>query len=461
MQRGMRVALAGAAAWIVLGLGLDVAAQGLDGEAARRLQGALAVQAATRAHLRLLGDATTCADARFVSYRRSDKEPDVVDQWYVASQLWADAQLTATASGAPTPPTRTPTRSPTPLTRTPTPTPTRPPTPDELEARCHLDKGFIFLDRLWDYSTGGYYPLSDPSGTAVVRGVRYSDDNALAGLSLLAAAASQSDPLLRQRYLHAARREAEFLTESGLWDGTFGGGFWWTTNKGDTPEGKPAHTNALAALFFARLHNATNLEADRAWALRTLLWLDTILYDPSKRLYRWSVGYQDREARLGAILSERYFNYDQGIAIEAQTLAARLDGDPNRLPRARGVGEALHEAFWGRELGGYNLEAGIEQVYTAFAAWTSLGHLALHDADGDARWLDLARRNADALTASLRGVDGAYAQRHYRCVDRRAPGCESVVFKWAFDQTRDTAAQAWIQHLQTAIARRTAPPRLP
>src|SRR5215210_6399043 len=198
MRRGIRVALAGAAAWIMLGLGLDVAAQGLDGEAARRLQGALAVQAATRAHLRLLGDATTCAEARFVSYRRSDKESDVVDQWYVASQLWADAQLLASAVSVAPPPARTPTpptRSPTPAARTPTPTPTRPPTPDELEARCHLDKGFIFLDRLWDYSTGGYYPLSDPSGTAVIRGLRYSDDNALAGLSLLAAAATQPDPL--------------------------------------------------------------------------------------------------------------------------------------------------------------------------------------------------------------------------------------------------------------------------
>ena len=39
----------------------------------------------------MLGDAFTCPDARFASYRRSTAEPDITDQWYVASQLWADA----------------------------------------------------------------------------------------------------------------------------------------------------------------------------------------------------------------------------------------------------------------------------------------------------------------------------------------------------------------------------------
>src|SRR5262245_18000022 len=35
----------------------------------------------------------TCPDARLVSYRRSTAEPEIADQWYVASQLWADAVL--------------------------------------------------------------------------------------------------------------------------------------------------------------------------------------------------------------------------------------------------------------------------------------------------------------------------------------------------------------------------------
>ena len=74
---------------------LLVAAQSPSDEAATRLSAAAAVQGTTRARLGVLGDAFTCPDARFVSFRRSDAEPAIVDQWYVASQLWADALLLA------------------------------------------------------------------------------------------------------------------------------------------------------------------------------------------------------------------------------------------------------------------------------------------------------------------------------------------------------------------------------
>jgi hypothetical protein len=417
--------------------------------AAGTLEDAVATQAATRAQLRVLGDAFTCVEARFVSYRRSDVRLETVEQWYVASQLWADAVLWLAASGHGSAPSAGGGPA----------VPRRPVPPagwDPSEARCHLDKGFVFLDRLWDHASDGYFPNSDPAATVVDRGARYADDNALGGLALLAAAATAPDGPLRQRYLHAARREADFLAESGVWDETFGGGFWWNTDRGDGPEGKPAHTNAVAALFFARLHEATGLDAYREWALRTILWLDTVLYDPNRQLYRWSARYEDPAGRAGAVVQDRYFNYDQGVAIEAQLLAAGLDGDPSRLTRAQGVGRALHAAFRDREGGGYNLEAGVEQVYAAYAAWASLGHLALYDVDGDAAWLEMARQNAEGLAASLGEPDGGYAYRHYRCVDRLARGCESGRFPRIVDRTRDTAAQAWMQHLQTVIARRVA-----
>src|SRR5919197_4521033 len=66
-------------------------------ETSAHLAAATAIQAQTRARLGVLGDAFTCADARLVSFRRSDAEPEIVDQWYVASQLWADAVLLETA----------------------------------------------------------------------------------------------------------------------------------------------------------------------------------------------------------------------------------------------------------------------------------------------------------------------------------------------------------------------------
>lgn len=417
-----------------------------DAEASARLDGAALTQWATRARLGLLEGGHTCAQAGFVAYRRSDAEPDVADEWYVASQLWADAALLAAARG--------PTGASGPATRASAP---RPPTWwSAPEARCHLDKGFLFLDRLWDSRTGGYYPRFDLTTSRVDRETRYTDDNALTGLALLAAAETAPDQAARGRYLASASREAGFLVGSGLWDHTFGGGFWWTMDKGDTEEGKPAQTNALAALFFGRLYEATRVTVHREWALRTLAWMDAALYDPAHKLYRWGVRYQDPERRAGpAIWSDRYFNYDQGIAIEAQIVAARLDGDARRLARARGIGQALHTGFWSRDGRGYNLQLGVEQVFTSYASWASLGHLALHDLDRDPGWLDMARAHADALRVTLGESDGSYAYRHYQCVDTHAPGCEAGGFPWVVDRTSDTSAQAWMQQLQTGLARRS------
>ncbi|HZO28899.1 MAG TPA: hypothetical protein VFH48_23240, partial [Chloroflexota bacterium] len=154
--------------------------------------------------------------------------------------------------------------------------------------------------------------------------------------------------------------------------------------------------------------------------------------------------------------SERFFNYDQGLAIEAQLAVAQLDGNKDRIARARVIGDAMHTAFWSRERGGYNLEAGVEQVFTSYAAWTSLGHLALYAQDGQEKWLQMAQTNAKALTANAAQPDGSYALRYYACVDNRAPGCNVGRPRWSADPTRDTAAQAWAQHLQTALARSIA-----
>jgi hypothetical protein len=414
-------------------------------ETSARLTAAAAIQGATRARLGVLGDAFACPDARFTSYRRSDAEPQFADQWYVASQLWADAVLLRVAAPiAPGPAEAEPLLI----------------GWDAQDSRCYLDKGFVFLDRLWDFTSAGYFARANPVGANVDTGARYTDDNLIAGLAFLDTARTTSDPYSVRRYIHAAQREADFLLleSTGLWDATFGGGFWWNTGRGDTREGKPAQTNALAALFFARLYGATNNASHRDWALRSLLWLDTILYDPSQHLYRWSVGFEDIPRRTGAVVSQRYFNYDQGIAIEAQLAAMGLDGDQNRLTRARDIARGTQAAFWSAELGGYSLEKGVPQVFTSYGAWTSLGYLALYDADMDPSWLDPVRANVRALESTLRESDGGFAYRAYRCVDRVAKGCASGQVAQVIDRTRDTAAQAWVQHLQSAIAERTTTP---
>lgn len=413
-------------------------------EASQSLRSAQRTQQVTRGTLRILSSGTRCAESRFVAYRRSDREPEIVDQWYVVSQLWADAALLESDHRRllARPDVRLAMRQ------------ARAPEWDERDARCHVDKGFVFLDRLWDDEEGGYYPRSNPNGTKITRKEQYADDNALAGLALLAAAEAADGSFSRDYYLYAAVLEAEYLQESGLWDDTFGGGFWWSTGLGDTDEGKPAQTNALAALFFARLFAVTGNPIHRDAALSTIGWLDAALFDPERNLYRWSVRYaRPNERSGGPVRSDRFFNYDQGLAIEAQLAISKLDGNQDRVARAKAIGDSLHTAFWHRERGGYNLEAGVEQVFTSYAAWTSLGHLALHAQDGDQRWLQMAQANAKALTTSAGQPDGSYALRYYACVDGRAPGCNVGRPRWSADQTRDTAAQAWAQHLQTALAR--------
>lgn len=412
-------------------------------EAAQQIRSAQRTQRSTRGTLRVLGGGVRCADARFISYKRSDREPDVVDQWYVVSQLWADAALLA-ADGD-NPKLRAEVRSTNRQARTQQ--------WDEDDARCHLDKGFVFLDRLWDDEEGGYYPRSNQNGSRISDKAQYADDNALAGLALLAAAESADDGFSRDYYVYAAVQEAQYLQESGLWDDTFGGGFWWSTGLGDSEEGKPAQTNALAAVFFARLYGVTGNPAHLDAAVTTLDWLDERLFDAQRNLYRWSVRYErPAEKAGGPIRADRYFNYDQSIAIEALLAMAAIDGDKGKIARARAIGDALHTAFWGKERGGYNLEMGVEQVYTSYAAWTSMGHLALYAQNGDDKWLKMARANAQALASTTAEADGGYALRHYPCRDVRAAGCTDGRTRWVVDRTRDTAAQAWVQHLQVALA---------
>ena len=73
----------------------------------------------------------------------------------------------------------------------------------------------------------------------------------------------------------------------------------------------------------------------------------------------------------------------------------------------------------------------------------------------------MARSNADALARRLREPDGGYAYRAYRCVEvqpRTARGCEQGDVRVAVDHTRDTSAQAWIQHLDTVLGVAETPP---
>src|SRR5437763_1350934 len=130
------------------------------------------------------------------------------------------------------------------------------------------------------------------------------------------------------RYLSRAIAVGEYLTRGPLWDDVFDGGFWWNSRRGDSVEGKPAQSNALAALLFLRLHALTGAQHWRSWAARTLAWLDAALWDAAADLTWYSVRYADPARRRGRALERRYFNYDQAILVEALVWEARLRGPP-------------------------------------------------------------------------------------------------------------------------------------
>jgi hypothetical protein len=406
-----------------------------EARAAAQLERARETRAFTEQHYQYLAGGPDCPRAVFVSYRHSERAPDISDQWYDVSQIWADLAL------AP---------------------------PDEPLARCWAIRGFTFLDRLWDRATpiGGFFPRSDLDGEQVVKVDKYADDNSLAGLAWLEAASLSPDPLERELMLARARATADFLMEGDLWDDTFGGGFWWNTHRGDMLEGKPAQTNGLAAEFFLQLYGMTDEPAYRAWAENLLDWLDRRLYEPAARLYRWSIHFDDRQQHRGEQVSDRFFSYDQSILIEAHLLAYRLlGGEERHLERARSLGRRLDPVFWDDGHGGYNLEAGIPQVFTVYSAWLTPGLLLLYEQDGDPYWLDRASANVDALNRTVRDpASGGYAQRHYLCRDPNAPGCGGGA-PWAIGPERQVVDQAWMQRAQallaTALLRSAPEPRKP
>jgi uncharacterized protein YyaL (SSP411 family) len=380
---------------------------------------AVALRAYTSARLAHYGGADACATAPFVSYARSNEDASVADAWYVALQVSADADLVRLGAA---------------------------------EYRCAMDKALAYLERLW-VPDGGYAPRAALDATTPSPDEKFADDNALIGLTYLDAAEATLDPATRARYVAAACRVAAYVRQT-YWDDTFGGGLWWSTRQAAAREGKPAQANALAAALFLRLHALTGDPTVRAWADETLAWLDTTLWDDDAGLYRWAVHYADRAAHAGQAVSPYYFNYDQGLLIEAHLLRYQADGQPTaELARAQRIAAALDETFWDARRPGYSLRSGVVWIYPTFAAWLTPPLVALYRVDADARWLEMARRNVEALAATMRDAeDGGYFDYAWDCTrwtTRRE--------RWVMSSAKPGGAQAAVQRALAALAGAAAP----
>ncbi|MCC7104237.1 MAG: AGE family epimerase/isomerase [Chloroflexi bacterium] len=412
-----------AAALLAVALGLAVppypaGAQGAPPSspiALVRLARARETQAFTQRHFLHFVGGPDCARSVAISLARDDELRDMTDAWYLVSQIWADLALARTGDEA---------------------------------ALCEALRGLTFLEWFWDTRKpeGGYFPRLDIQGVQLQSSDKYVDDNAYAGMLWLEVARLATTPHERALALGRATAIADWLISAGVWDEVFGGGFWWNDRHGDSIEGKPAQTNALAAAELLGVYESTGAGRYRAWAVRTLQWLDNRLWDSEASLYRYSVHYQDLVERQGEVVEDRFFNYDQGIAIEALLVAERLfDGRGAFSGRARAIAERIDPTFWDPALGGYRLEAGVPGVFVVYSAWLTPSFLALYAFDHDPRWLDRARGNTDALNARAWDAgNGGYFQRFYACQDLTAPGCQSGASA-VVDPVKHSVSQAWMQ----------------
>ena len=404
----LAVALVGSAT----GLGLAGVPGGAPAQQRRQYrQMALETQRYTWQTLAYAGGAADCASAPYVTYRRDTQNVTISDHWYVALQVRADAALVQLG---------------------------------EERLRCHVEKTARWMEMLWDPGHGGFAPRADLDGTNPTLQDVYADDNGVIGLAFLDVARMTRDPSVRASALAAAERAAGYMRDSGLWDETFGGGLWWNNQREAAGEGKPAQTTALLAHLTAELYAETGQAPYREDALAAIGWLDSTLWDPNNDLYAYAINHPPGDP-AAAEIDERYFGYDQAIAIQALLRLYRSGLGDDYLAKAQRIGRATDRAFWHPELGGYTLQAGVTDLYAPYGAWISEALLDLYAADGDPFWRDRARANLEALDRTFGAPQpGAYFRMTFPCVDERVALCHPGEV-WGFDRIVYTMSQALMQ----------------
>lgn len=412
---GLGLLVAGAA---LLTFSASFATRSAGDERAQYRVSAYAAQEFTRLNLLYLGGAEDCPSAPYLTYRRDLTNTTFADHWYVALQVRADAAMLALG--------------------------------DE-PSRCLVEKAYPWMEMLWSPAHAGYAPRADLDGSNPTLQDVYADDNAVIGLAFLDIARSTKDPALRARALASADRAARYPLVAGLWDGEFGGGLWWTNQKDGLGEGKPAQSTALLAQVMAELYAETGNPEYRQIAEDALGWLDRVLWNQHHQLYAYGVVHPPDDPQ-GVRVTQRYFGYDQAIAIQALLTLYRMDTSRTEyLTRAQQLGRATDKAFWHPELGGYTLEAGIVDLYAAYGVWVSEGLLDLYAADGDTFWLERARANFDTLDERFQaGNSGGYYRMTFPCA--RAPQLCQPDEVWGYDRNVYGLSQAMMQRVAALLA---------
>jgi uncharacterized protein YyaL (SSP411 family) len=277
---------------------------------------------------------------------------------------------------------------------------------------------FKWMENMWDKTDphGGYFAFSNLDGSGA-SGTKYVDDNALTGMVYLQAydLISGAD---RDAYLNKAEACADWIINSGLWDTSLGGGFWWNTEK----IYKPTQTNGLALQLFVRLFGITGKSVYHDWALSVNNWLTAQMYDSNTGLFIWQ--YDNTGKKYSEI-----FTYDNAIMLEAYLWCSKVMKDPGYLSKAEAIAKAMNSKLWDGAHNVYIFNTSDKRINPAWCGWASQALIRLYEADKNSSWLSYAKGNIDAINTVLRdptshgyyqfaGLDGAGRYSNMEGVDQ-------------------------------------------
>lgn len=318
-------------------------------------------------------------------------------EWYNASQIYADAAMVEIGDSSYLP---------------------------------FMNATFKWMQNLWDNSdpNGGYFAFSNLDGSGS-SGTKYVDDNSLTGIVYLQAY-NVSTGADRDAYLNKAEACANWIINSGLWDNTLGGGFWWNTEKTN----KPTQTNGLALRLFLELYGITGQPVYHDWAVLVNNWLTTKMFDSNSGLFIWQ--YDSTGKKYGQI-----FTYDNAIMLEAYLTYSKVMNDPSYLSKAEAIAEAMNTTLWDGARNVYIFNTADRRINPAWCGWASEALIKLYETDKNTSWLSYAKGNIDAINTVLRdpaskgyyqfaGLDGAGRYTNFEGVD-----------------------QAWMQRIQALLSK--------
>jgi uncharacterized protein YyaL (SSP411 family) len=319
-------------------------------------------------------------------------------EWYNASQIYADAAMVAIG---------------------------------DTTYRPYMDKNFAWLTQLIDQSdpNGGYFAAAGLNGLGG-SGLKYVDDNSLTGVAYLEAY-DVSTGAQQTKYLQAAEACANWIINSGQWDNTFGGGFWWNTDK----TVKSTQTNALALQLFLRLYQITGKASYHDWAAQVNNWLNTNMKDAATGLYFWQI------ESSGKVDSSYKFTYDNAIMVEAELLWAQAMNDPGYVTKAQALGNAMIKNLYDTNHNVFIFNSNDIRINPCYCGWASQAMIKLYEADHNSSWLTYAKANIDQINAVM---ENASVNGYYQYAGLDGAG------RYANMEGVD---QAWMQRVETLLSR--------